>query len=493
MENLNTKNSIKTTIARFNNFPPLQSNNYNTKVCYFWESHRDNPQDSESIVATSNLLHRIDLSCYEKYEVYTGYLSRWNYMYKNFDEMSKEEIEETIHKGYEEQEMWLKRCQPDLQDFMTKDWKDCISEKENPHYQNCRQLILEKLKDNRLFSDAFYKSVNSYADRHKTSKKNGEQYVLEEISWIFSLPFYLIHVREGNPAIKEMFRTFSVLKKVSKWLSPRIREVTFKNDTDFLMYYNVNHAGYSYLDQVLNLKKSASPSQKSPISFMEVGYMENVILQHIIEKLPCHVYWLNRENVYLGCNEEQAKDFGLKSKDEIKGKTNFDFHDHSTAVKLNEINEFVMSTGKPYEGEEPANINGTVGECLSTKIPLFDVQGKIVGLLGISFDITDRKRAEWLTIKKNIRNELYEIGKEVTHEIWAPLPTLGILHYGCKDKLCEQEREMLEWAIQKLREVSDMLLKRYRQTEIDKDDKGYLEFKKYLSVYDYLYEGIDKK
>ena len=58
---------------------------------------------------------------------------------------------------------------------MQKKWKECISEKENPHYQNCRQMILERLKDNRLFSEAFSKSVNSYTDRHKTSHKNGEQ------------------------------------------------------------------------------------------------------------------------------------------------------------------------------------------------------------------------------------------------------------------------------------------------------------------------------
>ncbi|MDR1243965.1 MAG: hypothetical protein LBJ79_02100 [Endomicrobium sp.] len=69
--------------------------------------------------------------------------------------------------------------------------------------------------------------------------------------------------------------------------------------------------------------------------------MENIILQHIIEKLPCHVYWLNRENVYLGYNIGQAKNFALNSTNEIIGKTNFDFHDYGTAIKLNRINELM--------------------------------------------------------------------------------------------------------------------------------------------------------
>jgi hypothetical protein len=86
------------------------------------------------IQATIDLIYKnFNLETCEKYEVYTGYLSRWNYMHKNFDEISQEEIEQSIKKGYEEQDIWLKRCQPDLANFMPKDWKDCISEKENPY------------------------------------------------------------------------------------------------------------------------------------------------------------------------------------------------------------------------------------------------------------------------------------------------------------------------------------------------------------------------
>ncbi|MDR2616950.1 MAG: hypothetical protein LBC22_03990 [Endomicrobium sp.] len=98
------------------------------------------------------------------------------------------------------------------------------------------------------------------------------------------------------------------------------------------------------LTHILNLKKL--DKIKGPFHLWNLNLEENIILEHII-KLPCHIYWLNRDNVYLGCNEGQAKDFGLKSKDEVKGKTNFGFHDHDTAVKLNRVNELIMSTGKP--------------------------------------------------------------------------------------------------------------------------------------------------
>lgn len=78
-------------------------------------------------------------------------------MFKNFDEMCEQEVEQAINKGYEKESAWLKRCDPNLINFALKDWKECISEKENPHYQNCRQMILERLKDNRLFLKLFLK------------------------------------------------------------------------------------------------------------------------------------------------------------------------------------------------------------------------------------------------------------------------------------------------------------------------------------------------
>jgi hypothetical protein len=184
---------IDSTVAMFSNFPAKQKDiDTHGSVIYFWESHNKNQEDKENIQATSNLLHRIDLFEYEKYEVHTGYLSRWNYMPKDIDQMSSQEIEQAIKRAYEEQDIWLKRCNPDLPNFIPKDWKDCISEENNPYYKQCKELIIEELENNNGFYDAFLKSVNFYAERHGTSRKNGEQYILEEISWILSLP--LMHL-----------------------------------------------------------------------------------------------------------------------------------------------------------------------------------------------------------------------------------------------------------------------------------------------------------
>ncbi|MDR3071121.1 MAG: hypothetical protein LBU29_00750 [Endomicrobium sp.] len=77
---------IKTVVAKFNSFSLPAEKDVHTQgsVICFWESHTKNPEDKENIQATSNLLHRTNLLEYEKYEITTGYLSRWNYMPKRY-------------------------------------------------------------------------------------------------------------------------------------------------------------------------------------------------------------------------------------------------------------------------------------------------------------------------------------------------------------------------------------------------------------------------
>lgn len=126
---------------------------------------------------------------------------------------------------------------------------------------------------------------------------------------------------------------------------------------------------------------------------------QSLSCENIIESLPCHVYWLDRNNVFLGCNDITAIAVGLKSRNDIVGLTNHDLPwnkgDKKLADDLNRVNSEIMNTGKPQVIEEPGNLlNGTRGTFLSFKRPLLDDQGDVVGLLGISFDITERKALE---------------------------------------------------------------------------------------------------
>ena len=125
------------------------------------------------------------------------------------------------------------------------------------------------------------------------------------------------------------------------------------------------------------------------------GYKEQLeYLNDIISYLPGHVYWLDKNNVYLGCNDLHAHDVNLKSRFDIVNKTNFDMPWKDQAEKINSFNNNVMSTGKIATTEESEYFNNVYKTFLSQKVPLKNKKGEVIGILGISIDITEQKRLE---------------------------------------------------------------------------------------------------
>lgn len=129
----------------------------------------------------------------------------------------------------------------------------------------------------------------------------------------------------------------------------------------------------------------------------EVIYLRNRVneLERIIEMLPGHIYWQNLDNMFLGCNLEQAKSAGLTSCQQIIGTTPYNYLSKDQADAIAKVNSEVMATGIPQYIEEPATFaDGTERTFLSHKLPLKGEDGEIIGLLGVSLDITRQKELE---------------------------------------------------------------------------------------------------
>ncbi len=124
-------------------------------------------------------------------------------------------------------------------------------------------------------------------------------------------------------------------------------------------------------------------------------------INEIFNLLPCHVYWMDRNNIFQGCNKLQSESAGLKSPLEIVGKTNFDMPWKDSAEKLNQINNEIMATGIPKIAEEDAILNGKKVVFLSQKIPLKSSDRKVIGLFGISVNITEFKSLEIALERRN--------------------------------------------------------------------------------------------
>jgi diguanylate cyclase (GGDEF)-like protein/PAS domain S-box-containing protein len=133
---------------------------------------------------------------------------------------------------------------------------------------------------------------------------------------------------------------------------------------------------------------------------------EQYLLRTLLDSLPDHIYFKDRRSRFTHLSEHLAKKFGLNDPAEALGKTDFDFFNEEHARSAFEVEQKIISTGQPMmdlEEKETWQHDGRVTWAKTTKMPLLDQAGNIIGTFGISRDITERKRDEL------IQNALYRI------------------------------------------------------------------------------------
>ncbi|HEX2548988.1 MAG TPA: PAS domain-containing sensor histidine kinase [Gammaproteobacteria bacterium] len=171
-------------------------------------------------------------------------------------------------------------------------------------------------------------------------------------------------------------------------------------------------------------------------------------LEDIIGLLPGHVYWLDRNHVIQGCNEAQAHFARLPSKRSMIGKTNHELIWKSFAPEIERINTEIMEQGFPRITEESVTLDDQEKIYLSHKVPLCNAKNEVVGLLGVSLDITERKRMEKeLKLAKQaaeVANEAKtEFIRNMEHDIRTPL--CGIMNVVTYLQTIEEDSKKKEF------------------------------------------------
>jgi two-component system aerobic respiration control sensor histidine kinase ArcB len=175
-------------------------------------------------------------------------------------------------------------------------------------------------------------------------------------------------------------------------------------------------------------------------------------LDNILEQIPGFLYWKDLNSVYLGCNAYFAKVAGLDSPAEIIGKTDYDLAWNKTEAELfiKGDHETIANRGK-INFEEPQHMaNGKVATVLASKVPLYDHESNIIGILGIYTDITERKQAEKELAIAKLEAEASDEAKTdflttISHELRTPLS--GIVSVADLLKISElnpQQNELVD-------------------------------------------------
>jgi len=113
----------------------------------------------------------------------------------------------------------------------------------------------------------------------------------------------------------------------------------------------------------------------------------------LVENLPQKIFLKDKNSVYVSCNENYAQDLKIKP-EEIAGKTDYDFYPRELAEKYRADDQRIMRSENIEDIEEKYIQNGRELWVHTVKTAVKDEKGQSVGLLGIFWDITERKRVE---------------------------------------------------------------------------------------------------
>ena len=139
----------------------------------------------------------------------------------------------------------------------------------------------------------------------------------------------------------------------------------------------------------------AGKSDKRNISVQKALAEEQHLLNVFMQHLPDAIYFKDNAGVFLRINKAQADRLGLKDPSEAVGKSDMDFFSREDAERARAEDLAVMNSKKVSIKERKKLFSdGTEGWVSATKVPLPDMSGKIIGVFGLTRDITQRKRSE---------------------------------------------------------------------------------------------------
>lgn len=165
--------------------------------------------------------------------------------------------------------------------------------------------------------------------------------------------------------------------------------------------------GYRGLDRDISERKMAEQELQST----------KEMLRAVINTIPDLIWLKDRDGRYLACNQRFEAFFGAREA-EIVGKTDFDFVPRELAECFRTNDRTVIAAEASRENEEEVVFasDGHREQLLTIKTPYRDAQGKVIGVLGIARNISDRKAAEASLLERNKELERFNhatLGREL--------------------------------------------------------------------------------
>lgn len=212
----------------------------------------------------------------------------------------------------------------------------------------------------------------------------------------------------------------------------------------------------------------------------EALWKSSQMLKLVLDNMPAFTFWKDHASIYLGCNYLFAANAGLNSPEEIVGLTDLELPWKFTEAESYRADDrSVMETGisKLNYEETQLTANGTVMTVRTSKVPLRDHQGIVIGVLGTFEDITERKQAEaeinklHQDLEQRVKDrtaqleaanhELEAFAYSVSHDLRAPLRHIDgfieLLQNKAKPLLDEKGRHYMTMIADSARQMGKLI------------------------------------
>lgn len=188
---------------------------------------------------------------------------------------------------------------------------------------------------------------------------------------------------------------------------------------------------------------SQAHAQSSFIDNMAYFNQIATLFNQMAGNIPAHIYWKNAQGVFLGCNDANTRMINTQGAESIIGKTLHDLFPKEMADKLAEADHQVLTAGESIILDEVGpHVDGGVAIYTTNKSPVRNDKGEIIGMIGISIDITEEKKLEQNLREAKEKAEAADRAKaefimNLSYDIRTPF--MGILGFSEMLESAEQD------------------------------------------------------
>jgi PAS domain S-box-containing protein len=179
---------------------------------------------------------------------------------------------------------------------------------------------------------------------------------------------------------------------------------------------------------------------------------ERDLLRSLLDNVPDSIYFKDLQSRFLRCSRALAGKVGVADPDDLAGRSDFDIFTPEHAQPAYEDEQRIIRTGQPMIGvtEKETLADGRVTWALTSKLPLRDKDGRVIGTFGVSKDVSALIQAEQELAKaRDAALESTRLKSEflanMSHEIRTPMNAIiGMSGLLLETQLTSEQREFAE-------------------------------------------------